>query len=62
MAKKNEVKIKSVNGGFLFEDFDIHVVAESENDAKAKVKRQFGIDVDKDTPPPKVKTPKKDEV
>lgn len=56
---KNKLKISKKDGGFLFEDFDIHVVADSEDDAKAKVKRQFGIDVDKDTPPPKVETSKK---
>lgn len=43
MAK---VEIIKENGGYFFPQFDIHVLADSKVDAKAKVKEYYGIDVD----------------
>ncbi len=51
MAKKSEVKIVHKDGGYEFPDFGIHVAADSEDEARARVRQQFGINVEKDAPP-----------
>jgi hypothetical protein len=46
MAKTIKAKIVKKNGGYLFPQLGIHVVAKSEDDARKLVKKYHGIDPD----------------
>ncbi len=46
-TKQRPVKVKKQDNGFYFEDFDVHVVANTEEEAIANIKKYHGIDVQK---------------
>lgn len=48
MSKKYTPKVKEQDGGYYFSDYDIHVVAKSLEEAKAKVLEGHGVNVDQD--------------
>lgn len=58
MAKSKELKLKKVKGGYEYEPLGIHVVAETEKEAKQHIKDFHGIDVDTFNPDPKADNPK----
>lgn len=45
---------EQINGGFNFTAWGIHVVADDIDTAKKLVVEYFGINVDKDVPPPEI--------
>lgn len=52
-APKPDASAVERDGGYDFTAWGIHVAAKTQGEAKKTIKQAYGVDVDKDIPPPK---------